>query len=142
MDCEAKAQVEIRNLLAACTQAGDARKANAYAASFAPHGVLDVKPKIEGREKIRSWMAATSVIPEPKSQVRGFVSHHLTTTSIDFTSPTSATGRTYWFVITATGLDHSGYYDDEFTMQDGRWLILYRKPRTLWISPESLLASG
>lgn len=140
MDDEIQAQIEIRNLLAACTQAGDARKADSYADSFALNGILHLGTKIEGREAIRSWMTAPSVIPQPKSPSPGFVSHHLTTSHIDITSPESAKGRTYWLVVTATGLDHSGYYDDLFIRQEGRWLIEYRKPRTLWISPNSLLA--
>jgi hypothetical protein len=48
--------------------------------------------------------------------------------------------RAYWLVITAAGLDHSGYYDDRFLKTDGAWLIAYRRPRTLWISLDSLLA--
>lgn len=139
MDDEAQALVEIRNLLAACTQAGDARKADAYAESFALHGVLHLETKIEGREAIRSWMTAPSVIPQPTSPSPGFVSHHLTTSHIEITSPQTAKGKTYWLVITAAGLDHSGYYNDLFIRQDGKWLIEYRKPRTLWVSRDSLI---
>jgi hypothetical protein len=47
--------------------------------------------------------------------------------------------RTYWFVITAIGVDHSGYYDDRFAKVGGDWLLAYRRPRTLWTSPDSLL---
>lgn len=140
MNHSIQAQIEIRNLLATCTQAGDARKADDYAACFAPHGVLHVGSTIEGREAIRSWMAAPSVIPQPNSQTSGFVSHHLTTSRVDIETPDFAKGRTYWLVITAIGLDHSGYYDDRFIRQEGRWMIEYRKPRTLWISTSSLLA--
>jgi len=145
-DEEQRARAAIQKTLAACTQAGDARKAEAYAGCFAPEGVLDLGDRFEGREAIRQWMAAPSVIPQPKPNaqgaVRGYVSHHLTTCRIELTSDTTATARTYWFVITAVGLDHSGYYDDRFRKVGDEWLLEYRRPRTIWVGPESLVAGG
>ena len=145
-DEEQRARAAIHKTLAACTQAGDARKADVYAGYFTSEGVLDLEtPRLEGREAIRQWMAAPSVIPQPKQtreNVRGYVSHHLTTCRIDLTSDTTATARTYWFVITAVGLDHSGYYDDRFRKHGEEWLLEYRRPRTIWIAPDSLVAGG
>ena len=139
----AAARSAIMATLAACTQAGDARKADAYAACFTPDGVLDLGQKYEGRDTIRQWMAAPSVIPQPKNtSARGYVSHHLTTCRIELTSDTTATARTYFFVITAIGLDHSGYYDDRLRKEGEEWLLAYRRPRTLWKSPQSLLHQG
>lgn len=140
-DAEQLARASIEKTLGACTQAGDARKAEAYAACFALDGVLELDRRIEGREAIRAWMSAPSVIPQPDRSVPspGFVSHHLTTCRIELTSLTTATVRTYWFVITAIGLDHSGYYDDRFLQVGDEWLLAHRKPRTLWTSPQSLL---
>jgi hypothetical protein len=125
--------------LARCTQAGDARKAEAYAGSFTADGALELGDRIEGRDAIRRWMAAPSVIPQPGGGTPGFVSHHLTTCRIELTSERTATVRTYWLVISAVGLDHSGYYDDRFLKVDEEWLIASRRPRTLWVSPQSLL---
>lgn len=136
---EAAAHVAIQATLAACTQAGDARKADAYAASFTEDGVLELEDRIEGREAIRRWMTAPSVIPRPAGPSPGYVSHHLTTCRIALTSETTATVRTYWFVITAAGLDHSGFYDDRLQKVGDEWLLAHRRPRTLWTSPESLL---
>jgi hypothetical protein len=142
-DDELRNRAAIQKTLAACTQAGDARKADAYAACFTDEGVLDLGERIEGRAAIREWMAAPSVIPQPKAAAHGgYVSHHLTTCRIEFTSETEATVRTYWFVITAIGVDHSGYYDDRFRNVGDAWLIEYRRPRTLWTAPESLVANG
>jgi 3-phenylpropionate/cinnamic acid dioxygenase small subunit len=67
------------------------------------------------------------------------VSHHLTTCRIELTSENTARVRTYWLVISAIGVDHSGYYDDAFVRDGDDWLIASRKPRTLWMSPTSLL---
>lgn len=132
----------IRKTLAVCTQAGDARKADAYANSYTVDGVLDLGDRIEGRAAIHRWMSAPSVIPTPQNQPLGFVSHHLTTCRIELTSDSTAKVRTYWLVITAIGLDHSGYYDDTFSKVGDDWLIQYRRPRTLWVAPESLMAGG
>lgn len=133
------ARAGIEKTLAACTQAGDARKADAYAQCFTEDGMLHLGSKIEGREAIRNWMSAPSVIPQPDSPSPGFVSHHLTTCRIDITSSTAATVRTYWLVTTAIGLDHNGYYDDQFSKVGEEWLISYRRPRTLWKSADSLI---
>lgn len=138
-DEERIARAAIAATLAACTQAGDARKTDAYAQCFTEDGVLDLAEPIEGRDAIRRWMTAPSVIPQPKSGSPGFVSHHLTTCRIELTSECMATVRTDWLVISAAGLDHSGYYDDRFVTVGDAWLIASRRPRTLWISPGSLL---
>ncbi len=136
---ERLARAAIEKTLASCTQAGDARKAEPYAQCFAEDGVLDLGEKIAGRESIRRWMAAPSVIRQSDRPSPGFVSHHLTTCRIEFTSPTTATARTYWLVTTAIGLDHNGYYDDQFRQCGEEWLLAYRRPRTLWKSPISLV---
>ena len=129
----------IRRTLAACTQAGDVRRADAYAACFAEDGVLELNERIAGREAIRQWMQAPSPIPRPEAQVPAFVSHHLTTCRIDLDGDGAAKVRTYWLVITSAGLDHSGYYDDRFVKAGTGWLIAHRRPCTLWVGPESLL---
>lgn len=139
---EALARAGIEKTLAACTQAGDARKADAYAGCFTEQGLLILGDTYAGRAAIRGWMTAPSVIPRPQTSAPGFVSHHLTTCRIELTSDTTATVKTYWLVISAVGLDHSGYYDDKFEKVGEDWLIAARKPRTLWVSPESLLVTG
>jgi len=42
-------------------------------------------------------------------------------------------------VTSAAGLDHNGFYNDRFVREEGRWLIANRRPRTLWVSPDSVL---
>lgn len=139
MDEEVKARAGISRTLAAAAQAGDARKADAYAECFTQRGVLQLQESISGREAIRQWMSAPSPIPQPKERPTGFVSHHLTTCRIELTGEDIATVRTYWLVTSPAGLDHNGYYDDRFRREDGEWLIEHRRPRTLWIAENSLL---
>jgi SnoaL-like domain len=131
----------IHKTLAACTHAGDSRKADVYAACFTEDGVLDlVNERIEGREAIRRWMNAPSVIKQPGgARPPSFISHHLTTCRIELASEGEATVRTYWLVTSGAGIDHNGYYDDRFVARSQEWLIAWRRPRTLWISPDSLI---
>lgn len=138
-DRELADRIAIQDRLAVCTQAGDARKADVYAACFTEDGVLQLDEAIMGREAIRQWMGGAEIIPQPKSGSPGFVSHHLTTCKIELTGDGTATARTYWLVTSAAGLDHNGYYDDRLRKQGGEWLLEYRRPRTLWISPASVL---
>lgn len=143
-DEELKDRLAIGDRLAACTQAGDARKADAYAACFTEDGVLQLDAAIEGREVIRAWMRGPSVIPPPKAEAggarpAGFISHHLTTCKVELLGDGTAKARTYWLVTSAAGLDHNGYYDDVLRKEGGAWLIAHRRPRTLWISETSVL---
>jgi hypothetical protein len=139
IDSETRDRLAIADRLAACTQAGDARKADAYACCFTEDGVLQLDEAIIGREAIRTWMGDATIIPQPRSGRPGFVSHHLTTCRIELTGDDTAKARTYWLVTSAAGLDHNGYYDDHFRKVDGEWLLAHRRPRTLWISPTSVL---
>lgn len=137
---ESIALAEIQQHLACCAQAGDARRADAYADCFAVDGVLELAHEtIRGREAIRAWMTAPSVIPAPADGTPGFVSHHLTTCHVEFTAPDEAAARTYWLVTSVVGLDHNGFYRDHLRREDGAWRIAHRRPRTLWISPASVL---
>jgi hypothetical protein len=140
-ESERLARAAIEKTLAACTQAGDARKAQAYSECFTSEGILDLgEPRLEGRDAIRRYMQAPSPIPQPRARAPGYVSHHLTTCRIELTSASTATVRTYWLVTTVIGLDHNGYYDDAFVRVDDDWLIASRRPRTLWKNPGSLVA--
>lgn len=142
-DAELKARLAIADRLAAIGQAGDARKADAYAACFTEQGVLDLTAgggtAIAGREAIRAWMTAPSPIPPPTDRPAGFVSHHLTTSKIDLTGRDTATARTYFLVTSPVGLDHNGFYVDSFRRVGDDWLIELRKPRTVWFAPDSLV---
>jgi hypothetical protein len=141
-DDELKCRVAIQNRLGAIAQAGDARKADDYAGCFTADGVLELSGEIgrmEGREAIRSWMSAPSVFTQRSGGSAGFISHHITSTNITMTGPETAKGRVYFLVTSTTGVDHNGYYDDCYQLENRAWLIAHRRPRTLWISPASVL---
>lgn len=138
-DEELKARVAIADRLGCCALAGDSRKSDAYAACFTEDGVLALAEPIAGREAIRHWMGAASAIPQPKDASPGFISHHVTSSRIELIDEDNAIGRSYFLVTSAAGLDHNGYYDDVFRRVGEAWLIAHRRPRTLWISPASVL---
>ena len=66
-----------------------------------------------------------------------FQRHHLTTSFIELTSPTTGRGRQDIIIVTELGLDHTGMYEDEFTEHEGRWLIKRRQATMLWARPDS-----
>ncbi len=137
---EVAALAQIHQLLAKCAQAGDTRRAEDYAGCFTADGVLQLAHEtITGQDAIAAWMHAPSPIPPPPGAAPGFVSHHLTTCHVIFADLQSATARTYWLVMSAAGLDHSGYYVDQLRCVDAAWRISCRRPRTLWVSPSSVL---
>jgi hypothetical protein len=138
-DEELKARVAIADRLGSIALAGDARKADAYAECFTADGVLALDREIAGREAIRAWMAGPSIIEQPKDRAPGFISHHITSSRVEITGADTAKGRSYFLVTSTAGIDHNGYYDDSFRKEGDAWLIVHRRPRTLWISPTSVL---
>lgn len=138
-DDELKARIAIADRLGRIAQAGDARKADAYAGCFTQDGVLELDQPIAGREAIRAWMAAPSVIPQHDDRPRGHISHHITSVKVTMTGHDTATGRVYFLVTSPVGIDHNGYYDDRYRRVGDDWLIEHRKPRTLYFAPESLV---
>ena len=68
-----------------------------------------------------------------------FARHNLTTSKLEITGPDSAEARTYWFVNTNIGPDHSGVYRDTFRYAGGEWLIAERRVTTEWAADNSLM---
>lgn len=77
----------------------------------------------------------------PDIDPRSFLlSHHLTTSRIDFESPVKAKGFTRFLVMSPFGLDHSGYYTDTLeTLNSTDWQLSYRKITIDWKAPSSPL---
>ncbi len=140
---EVLARAAIQKTMAICAQMGDRRKADAYAACFAEDGELVLDKAYQGREAIRGWMGqrpgAGAAEQATASAPPTFVCHNLTTCRIDLTSETTADVKTYFFVTTSVGPDHCGYYDDVFVQVGDEWLIKSRRPKALWMSPDSVM---
>src|SRR5262249_12707031 len=70
------------------------------------------------------------------------VHHHVSSVLVDVASPTEATSRSYFFVITAIGPDHWGRYLDRLRRVDGEWLFVERIVVVDGHAPGSLMASS
>jgi hypothetical protein len=148
---ELLAREAIRALLARCAQAGDSLRKEEYANCFTEDGVLRAVTlaghqalDLTSRAAILAWQGAMRA-PRDGLGVTGkipltFARHNLTTSKIELTGQDSAAGRTYWFVVSNAGPDHSGVYRDRFARVDGEWLIAERRVKTEWRSPHSLMA--
>jgi hypothetical protein len=95
--------------------------------------------RCEGRAAILDRLFSAPVAREPQGERRlTVVRHHLTTSKIDFTGPTEATGRSYFLVLTDIGIDHSGVYVDEYRRRDGRWWITKREVRIDFVAENAV----
>ena len=147
---ELLAREAIRATLARCTQAGDSLRGEDYAGCFTEDGVLQTGMAsagmgldLHGRAEILAWQTE---MREPGKGLGHsgavpllFARHNLTTCKIELTGLDSATARTYWFVNTNIGPDHSGIYRDTFRRVDGEWLIAARRVKTEWAAENSLM---
>jgi hypothetical protein len=147
---EMLAREAIRATLARCTQAGDSLRGVDYAGCFTEDGTLQTEMSggghgldLHSRAEILAWQTG---VREPGKGLGTsaavplkFARHNLTTCQIDLTGPDSAKVRTYWFVNTNIGPDHSGVYRDTFACVDGEWLIAARRVKTEWAAENSLM---
>jgi hypothetical protein len=136
----------IRDTIVRYNSNGDAARWDELEVLFASDAVMDIDGRIyEGRPAIMAMFRDRRVFtvkdgsgPEGTHTTmaewltRGnqpFVRHFTATTQIDVLSETSATARSYYFVLTVHGLDHWGRYIDEFTPMDDRWVFTRRQHR-------------
>jgi 3-phenylpropionate/cinnamic acid dioxygenase small subunit len=136
----------IRQTMASYTMAGDRLRTEDFIGVFTDDAVLesDGVPesdafRYEGRHAIREWMdrwraSASGTSARPAT----FIRHHLSTSQIEFTGSNTAKARTYWVAHSDIGPDHCGYYVDVLRRVGERWLIVHRKVRLDWRSPQSL----
>ncbi|AUW57160.1 hypothetical protein C1T17_02725 [Sphingobium sp. SCG-1] len=114
---------------------GDRGRIEALSACFLEDGVLDAAGGVmEGRKAIIDNLS------KPRGSDRlEVVRHHLSTHSAEIGQDgISATGRTYFSVLTNIGLDHHGVYVDRYRKLDKNWFIQHRQVRIDWQSPDSL----
>jgi hypothetical protein len=114
---------------------GDRGRIAALSRCFAEDGVLDAaEGPLRGRGEIIESLSKPRGSPNLE-----VVRHHLTTHWAELDEDGgSATGRTYFAVMTNIGVDHHGVYVDRYRKIDGRWLIAHRRVRIDWQSPHSL----
>ena len=129
---ELAARESIRDLVARYNASGDSGRFDETMALFAEDAVVEVVPgrTYTGRDEIRSLFtgAAKTDAPEAasKPKQRRFIRHYTATHQIEVLGPHEARGRSYYVVITESGLDHWGRYVDRYVQRDGHWLFLHR----------------
>lgn len=132
---ELAARESIRDLVARYNASGDAGRFDETMALFADDAVVEVVPgrSYTGPEEIRSLFtgAAKTNAPRPQDdgdpkRTRRFVRHYTATHQIDLLGPDEARGRSYYAVVTESGLDHWGRYVDRYVLRGGRWLFHHR----------------
>jgi ketosteroid isomerase-like protein len=146
------ARESIRHTMASYTIAGDRLRVDDFIAVFTEDAVLESEgvPQEDvfhyhGRQAIREWIERWTRVPDARTASpprASFVRHHLSTCLIDLTGPDTAKARTYWVAYTDIGPDHCGHYLDSFRKVGDRWLIVHRRVRLDWRSPESLFRSA
>jgi hypothetical protein len=139
---ELMAREAVRDLIARYNAFGDSGRFDQMVEVFAEDAVMDMDGVVvTGRSNIRAafgdvgagFKAGSRELIEPasppgvESKVRPHLRHCTATTAIEVLSPTEARARSYYFVLTARGVDHWGRYIDEYREIDGRWYITHRK---------------
>jgi hypothetical protein len=114
----------------------DENRASELAELFTQDGVLDSKVmgrRCNGRQEIvdyigglRSWAKVTI---------------HASPADIEFPDQSQARSRSYFSVLTKSGLDHWGAYSDELVQQGGTWLFHHRVIELLGTASEQWLGS-
>lgn len=141
---ELTAREAIRDLVARYNANGDAGRIPQVLDLFAPDATMEIASAdggartYRGRDEIETIFTAAidtfREAAEHRSQP-GYLRHCVATHQIDVVDEHHATGRCYYFVLRAQGLDHWGRYVDEYEQRDGRWLFMYRKVTTDGRSP-------
>jgi hypothetical protein len=135
---QAVAREHIRDTSARYNIAGDRRDLAAFVDTFTDDAIYESAVfRCVGRNHIESYLRA-NWNAKPTGPTARFRRHNLTTCQIDLTGPTTANSRTYYFVITDLGPDHSGFYVDRWREQHGRWLLAHREVWMDWSNPQSL----
>ncbi len=136
------AREAIRDLVIRYNSYGDSGLFDRMLGLFAPDAVVEIGGDVyRGLHEIRqvwSRVPAHTSIPGGRP---AYLRHCTATHQIDLVDETTATGRCYFFVLTAVGLDHWGRYLDEYRVADSEWRFTRRRVLTDALSPKSIFAA-
>jgi hypothetical protein len=115
---EIEAREQIRELIAAYTHLGDGGRISEMTDLFTESAVLDAGGSLrEGHEAISAFYGGIADGSSP-GPTRSFIRHYISNISIELTSASTASGKSYWVVISDEGLESSGRYWDSY-VRDG-----------------------
>lgn len=150
---ESIARDEIRDLVARYNANGDSGRFDSLLELFARDAVMETTEfsgehlRYDGIEEIRKIFtgAKSRIDGRPDRSVPPYLRHFTSTHQIDLIDADHASGRLYFAVLMAHGLDHWGRYVDDYVRDvsgDGRWKFTHRRVRVDGMSPGSWFAGG
>jgi SnoaL-like domain len=135
---ELAAREEIRDLVARYNANGDTARFAQVIELFALDATMDTGDRVyTGHDEIIEIFTGA----RDGAEYHGnpiYVRHFTGTHQIDVASESTASGRCYYQVLTAVGLDHWGRYLDEYKVVDGRWRFARRRVTIDGRNPDSL----
>jgi hypothetical protein len=139
---ELEARESIRDLVARYNANGDAGRFSQVLELFAPDAVMDIGDGrlYTGPDEILTIF--TGVRDRTGSDEPVHLRHFTATHQVDVLDEVTATGRSYFQVLTTSGLDHWGRYLDEYRVVDGRWRFARRRVTVDGRSPGSRFGDG
>jgi hypothetical protein len=136
---ELSAREGIRDLVARYNANGDSGRVPQVLELFAADATMEIADEGGATRAYRGIgeieTIFTGAIETFRAEARrrghpGYVRHCVATHQIDIRDRQHASGRCYFFVIRAHGLDHWGRYLDEYEERGGRWRFTYRRVTT------------
>jgi 3-phenylpropionate/cinnamic acid dioxygenase small subunit len=141
----------IRDLVARYNSYSDTGRFEPLFELFAEHAVMDTtgadgaKTTWDGRQNIKLIFTGAHERIETRTDPNApaYIRHFTATHQIDLIDddPDHASGRCYFAVIMANGLDHWGRYIDRYVRIDGTWKFEHRsvtvdgRSETSWFAP-------
>ncbi len=135
------AREAIRDLVVRYNSYGDSGLFDRMLALFAPDAVVEIGDDVHrGLHEIRQAFDGVATKTSKPGGRPAYLRHCTATHQIDLVDETRATGRCYFFVLTAVGLDHWGRYLDEYRVIDAEWRFTRRRVLTDALGPQSIFA--
>lgn len=136
------ARESIRDLVVRYNSYGDSGLFDRMLGLFAADAVVEIGDAVyQGRPALQGAFGRVPAHTSTPGGRPAYLRHCTATHQIDLLDETTATGRCYFFVLTAVGLDHWGRYLDEYQVVDDEWRFTRRRVLTDAHSPQSIFAS-
>ncbi len=135
------AREAIRDLVVRYNSYGDSGLFDRMIGLFAPDAVVEINGSAyHGLDEIRRVFSSVPEDTSGPGDRPAYLRHCTATHQVDLVDETTATGRSYFFVLTSVGLDHWGRYLDEYCVVDGEWRFARRRVLTDALGPHSIFA--
>ena len=125
---ELDAREQIRDLVARYNANGDSGRFGPMLELFTDDAVMHIPSGTHrGKDEIAAMFADAARKTGGGDDARAaFIRHFTATLQIDLESPSEASSRCYYQVLTDRGLDHWGRYLDRYRLVAGRWRFAER----------------